>query len=225
MPRAHRSPRGLLATAALTIGLSAALGCSSSPDVMVLDLAYRPTNQPDQGKLVGAVPIAASSQVWVNPVVDLHPEGSRIGVSQEEDNNAVYFGPNGLPPADFMRAALVQALPPLGVPLSNDPNIATHVLEVRMSRFWAVEGNLYQTWISATVLLADKYGNTLWQSEVTGFGKRWGRTFNAEPYIHAFSDAALDFSHNLALNPAFRRAAATIPAPPAYTEPAAPAEG
>jgi hypothetical protein len=199
------------------------LGCASTPDVMVLDLTYRPTNQPDQAKLNGALPIAATSQVWINPVLDQHPEGSRIGVSQEEDNAAVYFGPNGLPPADFMRAALVQALPPLGVPLVNDPNAATHVLEVRMSRFWAVEGNLYQTWIAGTVLLADKAGNILWQSEVTGFGKRWGRTFNADPYIHAFSDAALDFGHNLAFNPAFRQAAAAVPtayaAPP--TDPAA----
>jgi len=208
------TPRGLLA-ALLSAGCSLLVGCSSTPDVMVLDLNYRPTNQPDQGKLMGAIPIAATSRVWINPVVDQHPEGSRIGISQEEDDAAVYFGPNGLPPADFMRAALVQVLPPYGVPIHNDPNTATHVLEIRMSRFWTVESNLYQTWITATVLLADRAGNILWQGDITGFGKRWGRTFQAESYMQSFSDAALEFGQNLALTPAFRQAAATLPAAPA----------
>jgi hypothetical protein len=179
---------------------------------MVLDLNYRPTNQPDQGKLMGAVPIAATSRVWINPVVDQHPEGSRIGVSQEEDNAAVYFGPNGLPPADFMRAALVQALPPLGVPLVNDPNAATHVLEIRMSRFWTVEGNLYQTWITATVLLADKAGNVLWQSRSPATASAGAAPSTPSRTSTSYSDAALDFGHNLALNPAFRQAAAAVPA-------------
>lgn len=216
MLRAPSSPRSTrwLAAAAFATLTSAAFttGCASTPDVLVLDLGYRPTSQPDMGKLAGALTIAPTSRIWVNPVVDQHPEGSRIGVSQEEDNAPVYFGPNGLPPADFMRAALVQALPAYAVPLHGDPNTATHVLEVRMSRFWTVESNLYQTWITGTVLLADRAsGNVMWQAEITGFGKRWGRTFKPETYLEAFSDAALDFAANIAITPAFRQAAATLP--------------
>ncbi|MBL9107436.1 MAG: hypothetical protein JNL82_41505 [Myxococcales bacterium] len=232
MSRAHSPlrPRWLHA-AVFAASLAAPSGCASTPDVMVLDLGYRPTNQPDMGKLAGALPIPATTAIWINPVLDQHPEGSRIGVSQEEDDAAVYFGPNGLPPADFVRAALVQALPAFGVPLHNDPNTATHVLEVRMSRFWAVESNLYQTWITGTVLLADRAGNVLWQGEVTGFGKRWGRTFNAGNYLQGFSDSALDFAQNLAITPAFRQAAAGVapeaapaaPAPEAAPAPATPA--
>lgn len=187
-------------------------GCASTPDVMVLSLTYRPTNAPDMGKLTGAQPIAPTTRVWINPVLDQHPEGSRIGISNEEDGAPVYFGPNGLPPADFLRAALVQALPAYAVPIHEDPNTATHVLEIRMSRFWSVESNLYQTWITASVFLADKAGNVLWQAEITGSGKRWGRTFSADNYLQSFSDAALDFAGNLAINPQFRAAAATLPA-------------
>ena len=172
---------------------------------MVLGLQYQPTSQIDQSRLQGAAPMNPASRVWINPVIDQHPEGSRIGVSQEEDNAAVYFGRGGLPPADFLRAALTQVRPPYGVPIHNDPATATHVLEIRMSRFWTVEANLYQTWITGQVLLADRGGNILWQSEITGFGKRWGRTFTAENYLHAFSDAALEFGQNLALTPAFRQ--------------------
>jgi hypothetical protein len=228
MLRPHASLRNLRRLAAALVLTTA---CSSTPDVMVLDLNYRPTSQPDPGKLAGAQPIAATTLVWIDPVIDQHPEGSRIGVSQEEDDAAVYFGPGGLPPADFLRAALVQVMPAYAVPIHNDPNTATHVLEIRMSRFWTVESNLYQTWITAMVILADKAGNVLWQSEITGFGKRWGRTFQAEPYMQSFSDAALEFGQNLALNPAFRQAAAGVaptaappgpdPAAPAFTPPPA----
>lgn len=218
MPRAPRTLRGLLAILSL-----ATVACASSPDHMILDLSYRPTSRPDQAKLTGALPIAPTSRVWINPVIDQHPEGSRIGVSQEEDDEAVYFGPGGLPPADFLRAALVQVLPPYGVPVHHDPATATHVLEIRMSRFWTVEGNVYQTWITGQVLLADRSGNVLWQSDITGFNKRWGRTFSRDAYLQVFSDAALDFGQNIALSPGFRQAAATLPAD-AYTPAPAPAE-
>jgi hypothetical protein len=212
MSRARSSLRGLrlLGPAALAATLA---GCAGSPDVMVLDLVYKPTSQPDPGKLQGALPIPATARVWINPVLDQHPEGSRIGVSEEEDNQPVYFGPRGLPPADFVRAALVAAMPAYGVPIHSDPGSATHVLEIRMSRFWTVEGNTYQAWITGACVLADNAGNVLWQAEITGANKRWGRTFSADNYMEVFSDAALEFGQNLAINPGFRAAVAGAPAP------------
>lgn len=189
----------------LVIGLTAALpACASSSDPMVLGLNYRPTSQIDPAKSQGLMPIAASSRVWINPVIDVHPEGSQIGISQEEDNSPVYFGAQGLPPADFVRAALVQILPFYGVPVAPDPNSRTHVLELRMTRFWTVEGNVYHSTITATAVLADAVGNVVWQGEITGMNKRWGRTFQAESYVSVFSDAALEFSQTLAINPGFR---------------------
>jgi len=183
-------------------------GCASSGgDTMVLGLAYQPTTQIDLNRLQGAPPISAATRVWVNPIADLHPEGTQIGISKEEDNSPVYFGANGLPPADFVRTALMYVLPAYAVPVAPDPASATHVLELRMTRFWTQEESTYQATIVATAVLADRAGMVVWQGEIGGLSKRWGKTFENEMYMKAFSDAALDFGQNLALNPGFRTAA------------------
>lgn len=186
--------------------LAGSVGCASTPDTMVLGLAYQPTSQPDGNKLQGLQPIPATMRVWINPVIDRHPEGSQIGVSQEEDDAPVYFGPNGLPPADFVRAALVPVLSAYAVPVAADTNTHTHVLQVEMNRFWTVEGSKYQATIGGSVVLADRAGQILWRGEVVGNSTRWGRTFTAINYQQAFSDAALDFGGKLALDPGFRAA-------------------
>jgi hypothetical protein len=191
--------------------LIAALGaslvaCASAPENMVLGLAYQPTSQPDASKLQGVQPISAAMRLWINPVIDRHPEGTQIGVSQEEDDAPVYFGPTGLPPADFVRAALVPVLSAYAVPVAPDANTHTHVLQVEMTRFFTVEGNTYQATIGGQVILADRTGQILWQAELVGNGKRWGRTFTAINYQQVFSDAALDFGGKLALDPGFRAA-------------------
>lgn len=181
--------------------------CASTPDTMVLGLAYQPTSQVDQSQLQGSAPINAATRVWINPIFDLHPEGSQIGVSQEEDNAPVYFGAQGLPPADFVRNALLYTLPGYGVPLAADPGSATHILELKMTRFWTVEANVYQATVTASAVLATSAGAVVWQAEVTGTSKRWGRTFQTDVYLKVLSDAALDFGQKLALDPGFRAGA------------------
>ena len=200
MTRVHVS----LLTSLLALALP---GCSSTPDTMVLGLSYHPTSQVDLNRLQGAPPISAATRVWINPIADVHPEGTQIGVSKEEDNSPVYFGAQGLPPADFVRTAMVYVLPAYAVPVAPDPNSATHILELRMTRFWTQEDSTYQATIVASAVLADRAGTVVWQGEIGGMNKRWGRTFNTEAYMQVFSDAALDFAQNLALNPGFRAAA------------------
>jgi hypothetical protein len=186
--------------------IAATLGCASTPENLVLGLAYQPTSQPDANKLQGAQPILASMRVWINPVIDRHPEGSQIGVSEEEDNAPVYFGPTGLPPADFVRSALVPVLAAYAVPVAADSNSHTHVLQIEMTRFWTVEQSTYQATIGGSVVLGDRNGQVLWKAEIVGTSKRWGRTFTALNYLQALSDAALDFGGKLALDPGFRAA-------------------
>lgn len=200
------APRALFGALLLAALTAAPVGCASTPDNLVLGLAYQPTTQPDANKLQGVQPIPATMRVWINPVIDRHPEGTQIGVSQEEDNAPVYFGANGLPPADFVRAALVPVLSAYAVPVAPDPSNHTHVLQIEMTRFWTVEDSTYQASVGGSAVLADRGGNVLWKGEIIGNGKRWGRTFTAINYQQAFSDAALDFGAKLALDPAFRAA-------------------
>jgi hypothetical protein len=208
----HIGRRWSLSLGAVTIAASVAagsvgmVGCASSPDNMVLGLAYQPTSQPDASKLQGAQPILATMRVWINPVIDRHPEGSQIGVSEEEDNKPVYFGPNGLPPADFVRSALVPVLAAYAVPVAPDANTHTHVLQIEMTRFWTLEDNNYQATIGGSVVLADRAGHVLWKAEIVGASKHHGRTFTDPNYQQAFSDAALDFGSKIALDPGFRAA-------------------
>ena len=200
---------GLAVFAAAISGAAATLtGCSSTPDTLVLGLNYTPTSAPDPARLQGVAGIPATMRVWINPIVDRHPEGSQIGLSKEEDDTPVYFGAQGLPPADFVRAALVQVLPAYAVPVSPDSVNHTHVLQLTMSRFWTLEGNTYEATITALAVLADRNGNTLWQAEISGANKRWGRSFQPEAYLQVFSDAALDLGARLARDPGFRAAMA-----------------
>lgn len=198
-----------LMVAALAVALPS---CASDPDRLVLGLQYQPTSQIDQTRLAGAQPMNPASRVWINPVIDQHPEGSQIGVSEEEDKAPVYFGANGLPPADFLRAAVAYVLPAYGVPVAADPQSSTHVLELKMTRFWTIEASTYMATITVQATLADRTGAVLWQGEITGVNKRWGRTFSPENYIGVFSDAALDLGQRLALDPAFRAGASTVSA-------------
>ncbi len=188
---------------------------------MALQLVYAPTHESDLAKTGGVPPVASGTQIWINPVTDARADPSRIGVSEEEDGAPIYYAA-GQNPGDFVRNVLAKELAQLGLPITANQQAATHALNLQLQTFWVNEGNNYIGEVTVGAALVDINGQLMWQGQLTGASKRWGRTFEEDNFLEAYSDMVLDLAERVAMDPTLRAALATNQPQPYVAQPVAP---
>jgi uncharacterized lipoprotein YajG len=72
--------------------------------------------------------------------------------------------------------------------------------------FWVNETNRYYANVKLGVTVINRAGKVLWTGVASGSAKHMGRSYKAENYYEALSDAVLGATHQLATNPGFRAA-------------------
>lgn len=175
---------------------------------MNLFLSYLPDREFDAARTVGVTPVPPGVQVWLNPVKDGRSETGRIGFSDAGDQTPVVADTTGPPPQDFVWSVLSEQMARYGLPIAKDATTATHGLQLTLLKFWVHEGNTYvgEVMVQADLFTID--GTHLWGGPITGMEKHWGKTFTRENFLNVFSDATLDLSTKLALQPELRQALA-----------------
>lgn len=209
---------GFVLAAGLSLGVGA---CGGSGDSMALQLVYAPTHDVDLAKTGGVPPVASGTQIWINPVTDARVDPGRIGISEEEDNTPIYYAA-GQNPGDFVRNVLAKELTTLGLPITANQAAATHALNLQLQKFWVTEGNNYLGEVTVGAALVDINGQLLWQGQLTGAAKRWGRSFEEDNFLEAYSDMVLDLAERVAMDPTLRNALATNQPQPYVAQPVAP---
>jgi hypothetical protein len=190
---------------------------------MALNLTYLPSNEPDRSGTIGVAPMPAGTQVWISPITDARTEPDDIGFSVEGNNTPVVLQAGSQPPAEFVRSVLARELPAFGVPLATEASAATHTLNLQLLKFWVHEGGTYVGEVMVDAALVDRGGKPLWQAQLFGSDKHWGKTFTQENFLNTYSNAALSLGKTLALDPGLRAGIATGQAQPAAGAAAQPA--
>ncbi len=85
-------------------------------------------------------------------------------------------------------------------------NGGTFLLEADIVKFYVTEESVYKADIGLKVRLKSKSGDVLWEGIVTVSTNRWGRSYQADNYNEALSNACIDVVYNLLKSNAFMQA-------------------
>jgi hypothetical protein len=194
--------------AALLAVVVLAMACERPKELRV-PLDYRPT---DRLALTG-LRVAPGTHVAVR-VLDQRTDATAIGSNTEDTSKPVPIYAASPPPDVFVQDAVSRELTNAGIPVEQDPKVATKILKLGLKRFWTDETNTYHTTILADADLTDSAGKSLWRGQVSGNNQKFGRSLSAENYQETLSDAVVDMVQNLLRNPTFVEA---LNAPPSHT--------
>lgn len=196
MPRAQK-PLALLLP--LVLGTLLAAGCERPKELRV-PLDYRPTDHLE----VSGLELPTGMRVAVT-AVDTRTDTSAIGRNAEHDV-PIPILPDQRTPDEFLRDAVSRELANAGLTIEPEPRQASKVLNVSLQRFFVEETGTYEGTIAGAAQLKDASGRRLWEGQVSGTGKRWGRSLSPENYQETLSDATVALVQGLLRNPAFVQA-------------------
>jgi hypothetical protein len=184
--------------AVLSLGtLLVAMGCER-PKELRIPLDYAPK---DHLELAGFTP-PPGLRLAVT-ATDARTDNSAIGRNSEDESKPVPIYTTSRPPEEFLRDAVSRGLATAGITIAPDRTGATKVLNLALKKFWVEETGTYQGTITADADLRDATGGRLWQGQVSGNNKRFGRSLSADNYDECLSDASIDLVQNLLRNEAF----------------------
>lgn len=180
------------------------------PGMLHVPMDYRPT---DRLRLDNGATSLPPGQSLAVTVTDSRSDVSLIGKNTEKAEAIPLYAERGTPD-QFLREAVSRELTNAGLWITNDPDQASRVLHLDLTRFWTEESAaqssqtpaLYRAVITANAELKAAAGKVLWQGGVGGDNKHSGRSLSPEEYQAAFSDAAVDLVHNLMKNDSFIKA-------------------
>lgn len=207
-----RNRPSTLTRGALVLAALLPCACASSPGTISFPLVYSPSEKPELENKDALAPVPVGALIFIAQIVDQRQmqDPHVLGVSQEADPDAaVYNAAGGQVPTEFVRNVLAKELAALGMPVTADPNIASHTLQIQLDQFWVVEGSTFQATVGGQAWLIDRGGVTRWQGSVAGKNSRWGRSHETGNFLQTFSDATMEVAEKLASNNDFRVALGT----------------
>ncbi|HEV3189936.1 MAG TPA: hypothetical protein VGY54_05530 [Polyangiaceae bacterium] len=164
-----------------------------------------PLNVAGSSQRESVVHYSAGLRLYVAPVADERPEKARIG-SNHEGIPAVPVVADGTPPTDFVGKILTSELSGAGAHIAPDAASANRVLSMRLVRFFAEEGGMYESDVGAIAEVRDPAGQSLYSYSVTGQAKQWGRSLSPDNYNEVFTRAVFDLAKHLVEQPEFQNA-------------------
>ncbi len=103
---------------------------------------------------------------------------------------------------DFLKETFGILFKDLGIGISESSNI---IFNLNIKKFMVIETNLYRAEVSFNVSLL-KNGNLVYDENVRGSAKRFGRSYKLDNYLESLSDAILDAFASLFKNERFLKA-------------------
>jgi hypothetical protein len=186
---------------AAVLACGIAVPASAAKRLLVdMRLVWKPTTEIDAG-----APIPTGVRVRVTRFVDMRQDKEQVGEnSQDADEGKLLPVSTRDDVAAFVSDRFSYVLSRYGVDAGAGPGDVTISGELR--RFFVAESDLYKAEVALKLRLRDRSGKTLWESLVIGADRRWGRSYKAENYCEALSDAIINLVRKLVESPDFMAA-------------------
>jgi len=170
---------------------------------MRVRLEWKPT---DEARLpASAVDKLFKQRVAVGTFTDLRQDPEVIGKNIETRIAAQEKGVWTVSTFDDVGAFLAghfgEILSSNGVALV--PEGPTRTISAEVQRFFVNEANTYKADVALRFTVRDGQGRTVWQGLAEGSSNRWGKSYSAENYYEALSNAFLESVKDLVKNPEF----------------------
>jgi len=149
-----------------------------------IPLRWKPTD--DTSQLLSDVSRTFKlRKVKVKPFTDMREDKQLIGRNTEDETPRTVTTQDDV--GAWCSTQLSGLLREAGVPVVDEG--AQLVISGKVTRFMVDEAETYRGAIAMLVTVQDAKGKQLWSGVVTGESKRWGRSYKADNYMEALSDA------------------------------------
>jgi len=142
----------------------------------------------------------------IKPFTDLRTQPENIGINLEKkfsgQNMQVTTQQNV---ASWLTDAVAKVFSQFGLAVVTGNG--TSFVDAEIVKFFTTEGSDYKAEVSLHITLTSKNGTVIWKGVTTGSSTRFGRSFKAENYYEALSNATISAVHGLLKDESFKQAA------------------
>ena len=199
--------RTATAAAALALVLSSSAFAASKP-LAGVPLQWRPTTEIAELKIPPIDLVAfGNTKVKLGAFTEARSgDPALIGENREDEKKGRVLT---VTTKDDVPAFVAQHLGDLmkNVGLTLADAGATTTVTGEVMEFLVTEVDTYKAQVRLKVTVSDPKGNALWASIVQGSSERFGRSYKADNYCEALSDAVLEAGASLLRDPGFLKAA------------------
>jgi len=106
--------------------------------------------------------------------------------------------------ADWLKGRVAKVFSQFGMNVVNSKG--TFFVDAAIVKFFVTEGSRYNADVTLRITLTAKNGTVAWKGTTTGNSTRLGRSYKAENYYEALSNATISAIHGLLNDDSFKRA-------------------
>ena len=197
----------LFAVTALVVNASAEpkLGTAEAqPKVLEnIQLKWLPTESASSSK---GIDLAAFSKarIFVKPFTDLRTNPAEIGTNDEKSGPRLVTTRDSV--ADWLTEKFTKVLSATGIRVVTTAAEATVTIEADITKFYVTEKSRYDAEVALKVRVMSKNNEVLWAGMTAGSENRLGRSYKANNYSEALSNASITAIHALLKNEDFKQA-------------------
>jgi len=191
-----RSGHGLITSILFVLFL--AIACRTPPDVLRLEMFYKPS------RTVLPPIFLTENPIYFGAFEDKRKNPDQIG-QNSQNSKIVPVMVESTVVAAFVKNAFKKELKRLGFNIVDSKIDAERVLNVSIQNFWIEEKSLYEASIVAEVFALDKSGKILASRNFRGLAQKWGFSLDAREYNEVLSNAVIDLLKNILNNAVFMK--------------------
>jgi hypothetical protein len=169
-----------------------------------IPLVWKPTDTTESFDAIDLT-VFQHASFTVKSFNDLRKKPAEIGMNNEKRSSGrVLYVTTRDNVAEWLTDRFGRTLSDFGVPVVKDGG--TMSLEADLIKYYVTEEATYKANIGLKVRLRAKNNDLLWEGMVSVSSSNWGRSYQAENYYEALSNACIEVTYALLKNDSFQRA-------------------
>lgn len=146
----------------------------------------------------------SNARIFVKPFTDLRTNPAEIGKNEEKSGSRIVTTRDTV--ADWLTEKFSKVLTATGIQVVKTAAEATVTIEADITKFYVMEKTRYDAEVTLKVRVLSKNNEVLWAGMTSGSENRLGRSYKANNYSEALSNASITAIHALLKNDDFKRA-------------------
>jgi hypothetical protein len=169
-----------------------------------IPLLWKPTETTSSFEAIDLT-VFQHASFTIKPFNDIRKKPAEIGMNSEKrSSNKILYVTTRDNVAEWLTDRFGKVLSDFGVAVVKDKG--TMSLEADILKYYVTEEAVYKANIGLKVRLRAKNNDLLWEGLISVSSSNWGRSYKAENYYEALSNACIEATHALLKNESFLQA-------------------
>jgi hypothetical protein len=176
----------------------------AQPNVLEnISLKWLPTESASSAEGIDLAAFSAA-RIFIKPFTDLRTNPAEIGKNDEKSGPRVVTTRDTV--AGWLTERFSKVLSATGIRVVTTAADATVAIEADITKFYVTEKTRYDAEVTLKVRVKSKNDELIWAGMTSGSENRLGRSYKANNYSEALSNASITAIHALLKNEDFKRA-------------------